>query len=141
MSHQRAALVLRLDAVVAVAVGALLVLGTWDGLYESLDLPQALPALPAQIGGVVLLAFAFLLWRAAQAPGELRLAVAQAGAASKAAAVLIIAAWLIFRDRDDLQIGTQGIVELIIAAVVLIAFAVAEAAIMRRRPTGTTTTP
>jgi hypothetical protein len=141
MSDRRAAQILRLDAVVALVVGVLLVLDTWDGLYDSLDLPQALPALLAQIGGVVLLAFAFLLWRAAQAPGELRLAVAQAGAASKVAAALILAAWLLFRDKDDLQVGTQGIVELVVAVVVLAALAVAEAAILRRRPADTATRP
>ena len=137
MSDRRAAQILRLDAVVAVVVGILLVLGTWDGLYDSLDLPQALPAVLAQLGGAVLLGFAWLLWRAGEAPGELRLAVAQAAVAAKVVAVLILAAWLVFRGKEDLRIGTQGIVELIVAAVVLGAFAIAEAGILRRRSADT----
>jgi len=134
MSEQRAGAVLRLDAVLTFLLGTLLVLGSWDGLYDSLDLPQALPALLTQLGGVVLAAMAFLLWRAAAAPGELRQTVATAAAAANSGAALIIAAWLIFRGKIDLQVETQGIVELVITAVVLGAFALAEAAIARSRP-------
>lgn len=137
MSEHRAGAVLRLDAVLTLALGALLILGSWDGLYDSLDLPQALPALLTQVGGVVLAAMAFLLWRAAAAPGELRQAVATAAAAANAGAALIIAAWLIFRGKIDLQVETQGIVELVIAAVVLGALALAEAAIARSRAANT----
>lgn len=135
MSEQRASTVLRLDAVLTLALGALLLAGSWDGLYDKLDLPQALPALLTQVGGVALAAMAYLLWRAAAAPGELRHAVATAAAAANAGAALIIASWLIFRGKIDLEVGTQGIVELVIAAVVLGAFAVADAAVARARPT------
>ena len=138
MSQRRAATVLRVHAVVTLALGALLVADTWDGLYEWLALPQALPALLAQLGGVVVVAFAYLLWRAAAAPGELRRTVATAAAVANGGAAVIIALWLIFRGESNLElttqgvVDTQGIVELIVAAVVLGAFAVADAAVARQ---------
>lgn len=133
MSEQRAGTVLRFGALLTLMLGALLVMGSWDGLYDPLDLPQALPALLAQVGGVALAAMAFLLWRAASVLGELRQAVATAAAIAHGGAALIIAAWLLFRGKIDLEVGTQGIVELIVAAVVLGALALAEAAIARPR--------
>jgi hypothetical protein len=141
MGERGAANLLRVHAVVTLALGALLIADSWDGLYDWLDLPQALPALLTQVGGAVLVAFAYLLWRAAAKPGELRRTVAIAAAVANGAAALIIAVWLIFRGRQDLQvspgahgareIGTLGVVELIVAAVVLGAFALAEAAVAR----------
>jgi len=135
MNEHRAGTVLRLDAVLTLALGALLVMDSWDGLYDRLDLPQALPALLTQVGGVFLVATAFLLWRAAAAPGELRQVVAAAAAGAHAGAALIIAAWLVFRGKIDLEVESQGIVELVIAAVVLGALSLAEAAVARSRPT------
>jgi hypothetical protein len=138
MSQRRAATVLRVQAVVTLALGALLVADSWDGLYEWLALPQALPALLAQVGGVFLVAFAYLLWRAAAAPEELRRAVAIAAAGANGAAAVIIALWLIIRGKADLAVTTQGIVktvgivELIVAAVVLGAFALADAVVARQ---------
>lgn len=137
MNEQRAGTVLRLSAVLTFGLGALLVMGSWDGLYDPLDLPQALPALLAQVGGVALTAMAFLLWRAATALGELRQVVAAAAAMAHGGAALVIAAWLLFRGKIDLEVGTQGIVELIVAAVVLGALALAETAIARSRPART----
>ena len=139
MNQRRAANVLRVHAVVTLALGALLVADTWDGLYERLALPQAFPALLTQLGGVFVVAFAYLLWRAAAAPGELRRTVAAAAAVANGAAAVIIALWLIFRGKSDLEVttqgivDTQGIVELIVAAVVLGAFALADAAVVRQR--------
>jgi len=141
MNQRRAATVLRVHAVVTLAIGALLVADTWDGLYEWLALPQALPALLAQLGGVFLVAFAYLLWRAAAAPRELRRTVAIAAAGANGAAAVIIALWLIIRGKSDLAVttqgivDTQGIVELIVAAVVLAAFALADA-VVARQPDG-----
>jgi hypothetical protein len=138
MSQRRAANVLRVHAVVTLAVGALLVADSWDGLYEWLALPQALPALLTQLGGVFLVAFAYLPWRAAAARGELRRTVAIAAAGANGATAVIIALWLIIRGKADLAVTTQGIVktegivELIVAAVVLGAFALADAAVARQ---------
>jgi hypothetical protein len=108
----------RTAAVVSAGLAALLLLSSWDGLYESLDLPQAAPALPTQIGGVSLVAVAFMLWSAAGTP-ELRRPVAIAGVIVNGGGAILIASWLIFRDQVDLGIGDQGNVELIVAAAVL----------------------
>ena len=108
----------RVAAVVSALLGALLILGTWDGLYSRLDLPQALPALGPQIGGVALLALAFLLWSAGSNLA-LRRPVAIAGALFYLGSAGVIAAWLIFKDKVDLGIGDRGWVTLIVAAVVL----------------------
>jgi hypothetical protein len=139
MNQRRAANVLRVHAVVTLALGALLVADSWDGLYEWLALPQALPALLAQVGGVFLVAFAYLLWRSAAATVELRRTVATAAAGANGAAAAIIVLWLIIRGKADLAVttqgivDTQGIVELIVAALVLAAFALGEAAVARQR--------
>jgi hypothetical protein len=108
----------RVTAVVSALLGALLILGTWDGLYGRLDLPQALPALGPQIGGVALLALAFLLWSAGS-DLALRRPVAIAGALFYLGSAGVIAAWLIFKHKVDLEIGDRGWVTLIVAAVVL----------------------
>ena len=106
-------------AVVSGLVGAILVLGTWDGLYSRLDLPQALPALGPQIGGVALLSLALPLWHAGSNPA-LR-PVGLAGAVFYLGSAAVIAAWLIFRDKVDLEIGDTGWTILIITAVVFVA--------------------
>jgi hypothetical protein len=114
----------RVAAVVSALLGALLILGTWDGLYSRLDLPQALPALGPQIGGVALLALAFLLWSAGSNLA-LRRPVAIAGALFYLGSAGVIAAWLIFKDKVDLGIGDRGWVTLIVAAVVVALLGVA----------------
>jgi hypothetical protein len=108
----------RVAAVISALVGALLILGSWDGLYDELDLPQALPALGPQIGGIGLLALAFLLWSAAPNP-ELRRPVAIAGVLFYLGSAILIGSWLIFRDKPDLGIGDGGWAVLIVTAVVL----------------------
>lgn len=105
----------RLSAGVSALVGLLLLLGTWDGLYGRLDLPQALPALGPQIGGLALLSLASLLWPAGSNPA-LR-PVGLAGAVFYLGSAGVIAAWLIFKDRSDLGIGDTGWVILIVVAV------------------------
>ena len=118
---------MRVAAVVTALLGALFVLGTWDGLYSRLDLPQALPALGPQVGGIGLLGLAFLDWSAASTPA-LRRPVAVAGGFFYLGSAALIAAWLIFRDKPDLEIGDAGWTVLIVTAVV---FAVLGAALAR----------
>jgi hypothetical protein len=108
---------LRVTAVITALLGVLLLLGTWDGLYERLSLPQALPALGPQIGGIALLALAYLLWYAASTL-ELRRPVAVAGALFYLGTAALIAAWLIFRGKIDLQVDDTGWAILIASAVV-----------------------
>jgi apolipoprotein N-acyltransferase len=106
----------RVTAVVTVLLGALLLLGSWDGLYDRLDLPQALPALGPQLGGIGLAALAFLLWSASSTL-ELRRPTAIAGVLFYFGSAVLIASWLIFRDKVDLGVGDTGWAILIIAAI------------------------
>ena len=117
----------RVAAGVSALLGALFLLGSWDGLYNRLDLPQALPALGPQIGGLGLLGLAFLLWSAGSTP-ELRRPVGIAGVFFYLGSAIVLASWLIFRDKIDLEIGDTGWVVLIVAAV---AFAGLGAALAR----------
>lgn len=121
---------LRVSAVASALLGALLVLGTWDGLYERLDLPQALPALGPQIGGIALLAFASLQWSGA-GNAALRAPIALAGAFLYLGSAAVIAGWLIFRDKIDLGIGDTGWVILIVTAVVLAVLGAGQARAVR----------
>jgi hypothetical protein len=108
---------LRVASVVTALLGALLLLGTWDGLYDRLDLPQALPALAPQLGGVALFSLAFMQWSAAST-AALRGPVALAGAGFYLGSAAVIAAWLIFKDKIDLRVGDTGWAILIVIAVV-----------------------
>lgn len=118
---------LRVGSVVTALLGILLVLGTWDGLYEKLALPHAVPALAAQIGGVGLLSLAFVQWTAARADA-LRQPVALAAGGFYLGSAVVIAAWLIFKDKVDLGVGDTGWAILIVTAVV---FALLGAALAR----------
>jgi hypothetical protein len=108
---------LRVTAVVSLLLGALLLLGSWDWLWDKLDLPQGLPALTTQMGGVAVLALAFLLWSAAANPELLR-PVGIAGVLFYLGSAVLLASWLIFRDKPDLEVGDRGWTILIIAAIV-----------------------
>ena len=115
---------LRLSAAVSALLGLLLLLGTWDGLYSRLDLPQALPALGPQIGGLALLGLGYLLW-SADSVAALQRPVSRVGAVFYLASAAVIAAWLIFRDKADLGVGDTGWVVLIVTAVVFALLGVA----------------
>ena len=114
----RLRVVLLVDAGYSLAVGALLLAGTWDALWDALDLPQATPALFAQIGGAALWGLAYLHWLASRTP-SLMLPVARASALVDALAVVVIVTWLI---HDDLGIGALGTALLIAAAALSAAF-------------------
>ena len=125
---------MRAAAAAILAIAVILLLGTWDGLYGALDLPQALPALTAQLGGAAMLALAYLLWEGSGGtPESMRLA-SVTGAIACGAGALVIALWLIVRDPgDDLRIGTLGIVILVVAAVMLAGLAAGLATALRPR--------
>lgn len=119
--------ILRAAAAAALILGVLLALGSWDGLYDALDLPQSLPAMGTQLGGVALIALAYVLWSAAARPDLTRIA-AGAGALAEGGAAVVIAAWLLFRDRADMPgLGDLGEGLMIGAALVLAGLAVAQA--------------
>jgi hypothetical protein len=111
-------IVFLVDAVFSAVVGLLFLSGTWNGLYDSLDLPQGRPAIFVQVGGASLLGVAYLLWLATRTPA-LELPVARAAAIINALGAGVVIAWLI---NGGLGLDTLGEVELIAAAVVMGAF-------------------
>jgi hypothetical protein len=108
------------DAVYSAITGLLFLAGTWDGLYDALDLPQARPAIFVQSGGAVLLGVAYLLWLGTRTPA-LMLPLARASAIMNGLAAAGIVAWLI---HGGLHIGTLGKVELVAAAAAMGVFTV-----------------
>jgi len=120
MTAQRLRIVLLVDAVYSVAVGVLFLAGTWDGLWDALDLPQGQPAVFVQIGGALLWGIAYLLWLAARTP-SFRVPVARASALMNALTAVVIVVWLI---AGELDIDTLGTVLLIAAAALSAAFTV-----------------
>ena len=54
MTAVQARQVLRANAVFDFAAALLLLAGTWNGLWDALDLPQGEPALFVQVGGATL---------------------------------------------------------------------------------------
>jgi hypothetical protein len=138
MSDASQTAMLRAAALVTLAIGGVLLLGTWDGLYEALDLPQGLPALSTQLGGAAMVATAYLLWAAASRP-ELAPTAAFSGAIALGGGALVIAAWLILQDpNDDLGIDTLGTVILIAVAAVfaVLALGLARVAVAARSSPG-----
>jgi len=125
---------MRATAAATLAIAVILLLGTWDGLYGALDLPQALPALTAQLGGAAMLALAYLLWAGSAGTVESMRLASLTGAVACGAGALVIALWLIVRDpRADLHIGTLGTVILAVTAVVLAGLAAGLATALRTR--------
>jgi len=120
MPPGRLRIVLLADAAFSVAVGLLFLAGTWDGLYEALDLPGSHPAVFLQIGGAALWGVAYLLWLASRTP-TLMLPVARAAALINGISTLIVAVWLI---HGGLGTGTLGDVLLAAAAAVTALFTV-----------------
>ena len=133
MRADRLTQVLRIDAVIDLGLGLLLLSGTWNGLYDALDLPKAEPALLAQIGGALLIAFAYLLW-VAPAGTDTSRRVAEAAAIANGLGAAVILAWLVFTDLDDIRVGTLGTVELAIATAVLALLAFLQFRLSRAGP-------
>jgi hypothetical protein len=131
--NDRSAQTLRAASVAALVIGALLMLGSWDGLYDALELPKANPALAAQIGGLAFLGLGYLLWTGAGRP-ELAGTAARTAAIPFGGAAIAIAAWVIFRDERDLGIETAGTVVLIVVAAILALLGLALARVALRSP-------
>jgi hypothetical protein len=124
--------VLLANAVLDFLAGLLLLSGTWDGLWDALDLPQGKPAIFVQVGGAALVGWAYLLWRAADAP-PLRASVALAAAIADGLAALVVLIWLVAGELPD-YVDTLGTILLIALVLVLGVFAVLKAGIARERP-------
>jgi hypothetical protein len=109
---------------VALTLGVVLLLGSWDGFYDALDLPQGLPALSTQLGGASMVGLAYLLWAAAARP-QIAPTAALSGSIALGGGALVIAAWLILQDPEgDLGIDTLGTVILIAIGVILAVLAI-----------------
>ena len=119
MTAARLRVVFLFDTVYSAAIGVLFLAGTWDGLYNALDLPQGQPAIFVQVGGALLWAFAYLLWLASRTPA-LMLPVARASAFGNAISTVILVVWLI---RGKLGIDTLGDAILIANAAITAALA------------------
>ena len=96
-------LVLRVNAVVALVVGVVLLAATWKSLYEELDTFRPAPWIWAQLAGAALLAFAYMCWRAAD--GRDQQTVARGAAIFNVVAFVCIAIWLF---SDDEGIPSSG---------------------------------
>jgi hypothetical protein len=92
-------LVLRSNALLDAVLGIFLLAGTWNALYEAIDVPHPDPAVYAQIAGAFALGFAYLLWIA---PRNTRLtqAVAAGRAFVNGFAALIGVVWLVREGFD-----------------------------------------
>jgi drug/metabolite transporter superfamily protein YnfA len=132
MTAAQAPVVLRANAVLDLAAGLLLLAGTWDGLWDALDLPQGQPALFVQVGGAALVVVAYLLWRVADDPPS-RGPVALAAAVGDGLAALVVLIWLVTGELPD-EVDTLGTILLIALVVVLGVFAALKARIGTERP-------
>jgi hypothetical protein len=119
MTAARLRVVFLFDTLYSTAIGVLFLAGTWDGLYNALDLPQGQPAIFVQVGGALLWAFAYLLWLASRTPA-LMLPVARASAFGNAISTVILVVWLI---HGKLGIDTLGTAILIANAAITAALA------------------
>lgn len=107
--------ILRVNALFDTALAVLLSAGSWDALYDALDLPVPKPALYAQLAGVLLLGWAWLLWTRP---------LGRVVAAVNALAAALIVVWLA---AGKVTSDALGITLFALVAAALVAFAVAEA--------------
>lgn len=131
MTATQARQVLMVNAVFDFVAGLLLLSGTWDGLWDALDLPQGKPALFVQVGGAALVGWAVLLWRASDA-APLRASVALAAAIADGLAALVVLIWLVSGQLPD-DVDALGTILLIALVLVLGAFAALKAWVARER--------
>lgn len=116
-------LILRADAVFDCAFGVLLFLSPWlKAVIAALQLPTPQPELYTQLGGGLLVTFAYLLWQASNNAALAR-PIALAVGAVNAVGVLLIAGWLI---SGQLGVGNLGNLILVAACFILVVFSVVE---------------
>ena len=120
MTTERLRVLFWVDAAYSAVIGVLFLTGTWDELWDTLDLPQGRPAIFVQAGGAVLCGVAYLLWLATRTPA-LMLPLARASAIMNGLAAGVVIAWLI---HGGLGIDTLGHVLLIGTAAMMTAFTV-----------------
>jgi Na+-transporting NADH:ubiquinone oxidoreductase subunit NqrB len=124
-------LVLRINAIIDVVVGVVLLAATWDGLYEELDTVGPVPWIWAQIAGGLLLGFAYLTWRAADDPAAARPLV-QVLSILNIGGFALIAVWLFSDDHGIPSSGSLGSWVIDIIAVVTLVLGIMELRAFRR---------
>jgi hypothetical protein len=124
-------LVLRINAVVSLVFGVVMLAATWTGLYDALDIPQPRPWVYAQLLGAVLVGLALLVWRAANDAAQTRLA-AQSLAVMDAIGFVVISVWVFSDDVGIPSSGSLGSWIFDLTAVTLAVLAALEARAFRR---------
>ncbi len=119
-------LVLRVNAVVGVLLGALLLAAPWSEPYDHLNDFRPVPWIYAQLAGAALLGIAWMLWRSSRDDAAARV-VAQGAAIVNIVAFVCIAIWLFSDDRGIPGSGTFGSWAFDITAVILIVLGILEA--------------
>jgi len=122
--------VLRVNAVVAVIVGVVLLAAPWSEPYEQLNDFRPVPWIYAQLAGAALVGFAWILWRASGAGAMERLA-AQGAAIANILAFVCIAIWLFSDDEGIPGSGTFGSWTFDAVAVILLVLGILEARAFR----------
>lgn len=125
MRARQARRILRADAVFDVALAALLLLAGWHGLYRALGLPVVVPAIFAEVAGVLLLGFAYLLWIAPDY-SVLSRRVAEVTAIVNGASAALLALWLA---SGPTGIRALGVILMVLVTGALAVFAALEARI------------
>ena len=118
---------LRLNAALYLILGALLLLSSWNDLFDGLDLPRPEPALFPQVSGVAVVGLAYVL---SSGVGR-RIEVA--AMLMNSVAAIVVALWLVFRDLDLWGIDALGYTLLSALVALLAALAIAEALALTRR--------
>jgi hypothetical protein len=111
--------ILRGDALFDVGLAGFLILAGWHGLYRALGLPLVRPAIFAEIAGVLLLGFAYLLWIAPDY-SVLARRVAEAAALGNGGSAALIALWLA---SGPAGIRPLGVILMLLVAGTLAVFA------------------
>jgi hypothetical protein len=104
MRARQARRVLRGDALLDLGLAAILLLSAWDDLFLALGLPPPEPAIFAELAGVFLIGFAYLLWVAPDYATLVR-RVAEAAALANGLGAVLIALWLASRPDDVELLG------------------------------------
>ena len=120
---------LRITALIDAAFGFVLLVGTWDRLYDALDLPSAHEPFYAQVGGAFVVGMAYLLWHAHGHP-VLEQGVARAAAIAHTLAAGVAVAWLLDLGSD---VGSHSGKALMLLAAVFAFLALLDFRIARRR--------
>jgi hypothetical protein len=124
-------LLLRVNAAIDAVLGLVLLASTWDGLYEELDTIGPVPYIWAQIAGGLLLAFAYLTWRASADPARFRELI-QVLSVLNIGGFVVIGIWLFSDDTGVPSSGSLGSWVIDVVAVMILVIGIMETRAFRR---------